>query len=104
MNYILLFVVTVTIFSCENSSFDRDKRQLTAKSEIREKLHKVQEFDIKSFAEDTLKNPPDPAFKNIIRYSLNVIYKDSTGTLQNKKAFVLFTPDGKSVISSQIIN
>ncbi len=104
MKYILLFLFTIIIFSCENHSFDSDKRQLTAKNEIREKLGNIQSFNITDFKEDTLQEWPDTAFKNLIRYSLNVVYKDSTGALQNKKAFVVFTPDGKSVISSEISN
>ncbi len=104
MKYIILFLSTVIIFSCENNSFDSDKRQLIAKKEIRAKLHDVQSFDITGFHEDTLHNETETSFKNPIRYSLNIKYKDSTGALQNKEAFVLFTPDGKSVISSHINN
>ena len=104
MKYPILFIFTIIIFSCENHSFDSDKRQLTAKSEIREKLGNIQAFNITDFKEDTLKDWPGTAFKNPIRYSLNVVYQDSTGALQNKKGFVVFTPDGKSVISSEIGN
>src|SRR4051794_775106 len=103
MKYILLFIITITFCCCENNTFDRDKRQLIAKSEIREKLKNIRGFDITSFKEDTLHDSPD-ASQNPIRYTLNIVYKDSTGTLQNKEAFVLFTPDGKSVIKSQINN
>src|SRR4051812_48717780 len=104
MKYILLFIITITLCCCENNSFDRDKRQLIAKSEIREKLKNIRAFDITSFKEDTLHESSDGAFRNPIRYTLNIVYKDSTGTLQNKEAVVLFTPDGKSVIKSQINN
>jgi len=104
MKHTILFLFTITIFSCENHSFDSDRRQLTAKNEIREKLGNIQSFDITDFKEDTLQQWPDPAFKNPVRYSLNVVYKDSTGALQNKKGIVVFTPDGKSVISSEISN
>jgi uncharacterized membrane protein YheB (UPF0754 family) len=104
MKYIILFLFTGIIFSCENHSFDSDKRQLTAKNEIREKLGNIQSFDITDFKEDTLNQWPDSTFKNPIRYSLDVVYKDSTGASQNKKGIVVFTPDGKSVISSEISN
>lgn len=104
MKYTILFLFIITIFSCENNSFDKDKRQLIAKREIREKLPGVQSFDITSFHEDTLHDNTETTFKDPIRYSLNVVYKDSTGAVQNKEAFVLFTPDGKSVISAKINN
>ncbi len=104
MKYIILFLSTVIIFSCENNSFDSDKRQLIAKKEIRAKLHDVQSFDITGFHEDTLRDETGTSFENPIRYSLNIKYRDSMGALKNKEAFVLFTPDGKSVISSHIIN
>jgi len=102
MRFTFLLLFTVLIFSCENNSFDRDKRQLMAKSEIREKLKNIEFFDITGFSEDTLHDWKDTTFKNPIRYNLNVKYKDSTGALQNKEAYVVFTPDGKSVISSEI--
>lgn len=104
MKYIFLFLITISIFSCENHSFDSDQRQLIAKDEIRGKLGDIQSFDITAFKEDTLHEGTDAPFKNPIRYTLNVVYKDSAGVLQNKKGFVVFTPDGKSVISSQISN
>lgn len=104
MKYMLLIFLSIAVFSCENNSFDKDKRQLMAKREIRGKLENIQSFDLTSFKEDTLHDWKDSAFKHPIRYSFTVEYKDSTGALQNKEAFVLFTPDGKSVISSQINN
>jgi hypothetical protein len=104
MKYQLLFLLTIILFSCENNSFDSDKRQLIAKKEIRLKLQSAQSFDVTAFHEDTLHDATQTTFKNPIRYSLNIAYKDSTGALKNKEAFVLFTPDGKSVISSQINN
>ncbi len=104
MKYIFLFLPAIIIFSCENHSFDSDKRQLIAKDEIREKLKNIQSFDITGFKEDTLHEGTDTTFKNLIRYTLHVVYKDSAGVLQNKEGFVVFTPDGKSVISSQISN
>lgn len=104
MKYIFLFLITIIVFSCENHSFDSDQRQLIAKDEIREKLSGVQSFDITAFKEDTLHEGTDATFKNSIRYTLRVVYKDSAGVLQNKEGFVVFTPDGKSVISSEISN
>lgn len=104
MKYIFLFLPALIILSCENHSFDRDQRQLIAKNEIREKLGNVQSFDITDFKEDTLHEWTDTTFKNVIRYKLNVVYKDSAGAMQNKEGFVVFTPDGKSVMSSQIRN
>lgn len=104
MKYIFLFLFTTIIFSCETNAFDPDKRQLIAKNEIREKLTNIKAFDITGFKEDTLREWPDTEIKNPIRYTLNISYKDSTDALQNKEAFVIFTPDGKSVISSRINN
>ena len=104
MKFIFLFLFTILVFSCENNSFDSDKRQLIAKNVVREKLKNIQAFDITAFKEDTLHDWPDAEFKNPIRYTLDITYKDSTDALQNKEAFVVFTPDGKSVISSQINN
>jgi hypothetical protein len=104
LKYFFLFVLTIIIFACENISFERDKRQLIAKSEIRDKLKNIKAFDVTGFKEDTLNSWKDSTFKNPIRYRLNVTYKDSNGAMQNKEAFVIFTPDGKSVISSQISN
>ena len=104
MKYLFLFVTTLIVLSCENNSFDKDKRQLIAKSEIREKLGNIRSFDVTSFKEDTLGDWKDSELKNLIRYNLDVVYKDSTGATQNRQAFVIFTPDGKSVISSHINN
>lgn len=104
MKYRILVLLTIVIFGCENNSFDSDKRQLAAKDAIREKLGNIHAFDIKDFKEDTLNGPESSAFKNVIRYNLHVVYKDSTEAMQDKEASVIFTPDGKSVISSQINN
>jgi len=104
MKYTILFLFAIINFSCENNSFDSDKRQVTAKDEIKQQLNNVQAFDVTDFREDTLDEWAGSALKNPIRYTLQVRYKDSAGALQNKEAFVIFTPDGKSVISSQINN
>jgi hypothetical protein len=88
--------------SCENPRFDKDKRQLIAKDEIRRKLVRARSFDITGFKEDTLLSFPDSAFKRPIRYTLDFVYKDSSNVLQKKKGVVIFTPDGNSIISSGI--
>lgn len=103
MKYILCFFTPI-IFGCENHSFDSDQRQIIAKNEIREKLKNIKSFDIIGFKEDTLHQWTDTTFKNPIRYRLNVVYKDSAGAMQNKEGLVVFTPDGKSVISSELRN
>lgn len=102
MKYIVLAFFTVLIFSCENHAFDRDKRQIVAKDEIRRRLLRVSNFDITGFKEDTLKEYLDTSFNGAIRYMLNVRYNDSTGAQVNKTGYVIFTPDGKSVINTQI--
>jgi hypothetical protein len=102
MRYIYLSILAITLFSCEASSFDSDKRQLLAKDEIRQKLHNITAFDITSFKEDTVTSYPDSNFKRPIRYTLDFTYKDSTGAIQKKTGYVIFTPNGKSIISTQI--
>lgn len=73
-----------------------------AKDAIQDKLHKAHSFDITFFKEDTVQLKNDPDFKKVIRYSLNIEYLDSNKIHQKKKGIVLFTPDGKSIISSKI--
>jgi hypothetical protein len=100
----LLLLLLVILGSCETHSFESDKRQLIAKDEVRRQLHKVRSFDITGFAQDTLQTFPDTTFKHPLRYSLDVTYTDSAGQMQKKKGVVLFTPDGKSLLSSHIID
>jgi hypothetical protein len=103
MRYQLLSVFIVSlILSCENPTFDKDKRQIVAKDVIRKKLSAARDFDIVSFKEDTLSSWTDSTFKQPIRYTLNFVYTDSTGVVQNKNGVVLFTPDGRSIITTQI--
>lgn len=102
MRYMLFCFLFLVISSCENHSFDADKRQIIAKDEIRDKLHNPPSFDVITFKEDTLESWTDTAFEHPIRYKLTFVYSDSTGKLQNKEGFVMFTPDGKSVIRSEI--
>ena len=89
-------------FSCEKPRFEKDKRQLSAKDEIRSKRHRARSCDITGFKEDTLSNFPDTTFKRPIRYTLDFVYKDSNNVLQKKKGIVIFTPDGNSIISTII--
>jgi hypothetical protein len=102
MRYIFFSILAILFLSCDNHSFDSDKRQIMAKDEIRHQLHGARAFDINGFKEDTLSDWPDSNYKNPIRYSLNIVYKDSTGAERHRTGVVIFTPDGKSIISSQI--
>ena len=102
IKYIFFGVLVFTFFSCENPRFDKDKRQIIAKDEIRSKLRRARAFDITGFKEDTLSTFPDSTFKHPIRYTLDFVYKDSTNVLQKKRGIVIFTPDGNSIISSGI--
>ena len=99
-----LLLLLVILASCETHSFESDRRQLIAKDEIRRKLHRARGFDITSFRQDTIENYPDATFTHPLRYSLDFVYTDSSGNVQNKKGEVIFTPDGKSIINSQIVN
>ncbi len=103
MRYQLLCLIIIpVVLSCESPKFDKDKRQIMAKDVIRKKLSAVRNFDIVSFKEDTLSSWSDTTFRQPIRYTLNFVYTDSTGVVQNKNGIVLFTPDGRSIINTQI--
>jgi uncharacterized membrane protein len=99
---VVFTLLILTFFSCESHRFDADTRQIMAKDVIETKLGKVTDFDITGFNQDTIKNPADSNFKKQIRYTLDIVYVDSNKVFQQKKGIVLFTPDGKSVIHSQI--
>lgn len=103
MRYLLLLLLVILV-SCENHAFESDKRQLIAKDEIRRQLSKARSFDITGFNQDTLEIFADTTFKHPIQYTLDFVYTDSLGQVQKKKGVVLFTPDGKSVLNSHIIN
>jgi len=103
IRYILLMLLLTGLFSCENHRFDSDKRQIMAKDEIKSKLRKARSFDITGFNEDTVYNAADSNFKKQIRYQLNIEYTDSNKVVQQKTGVVMFTPDGKSIISSRIL-
>jgi hypothetical protein len=102
MRYTFLFLLLL-LFSCESGSFDKDKRQIAAKDAIREQLPRAsRQFEIIRFGEDTLPSWGDTVFNQPIRYILDFRYKDSTETVQQRRGYVVFTPDGKSIIQSQI--
>lgn len=103
MKYIFFSVLLLAFFSCDNPRFNKDKRQIIAKDEIRRKLPRsARAFDITGFNEDTVSNFSDSIFKRPIRYTLDFVYKDSANVLHKKKGVVIFTPDGNSVINSSI--
>lgn len=102
MKYFLFCFLLFAFCSCENHRFDKDKRQLIAKDEIRYKLRRARSFDITGFKEDTLSNYADSLIMRPIRYTLDFVYKDSNNVLQKKRGEVIFTPDGRSVINSII--
>lgn len=105
VRYSLFFIGAAFVFSsCETAAFEKDKRQIAAKDAIREKLPRARNFDILHFREDTLSEWTDTLFKRPIRYTFDFIYTDSTGAVQNKTGIVLFTPDGRSMITAQITN
>ena len=41
-------------------------------------------------------------FKKQIRYTLYISFVDSNNVFQKKKGIVMFTPDGKTIINSEI--
>lgn len=101
MRYIIL-LFSIVFCSCESQYFESDKRQIIAKDEIRSQVRNGRSFDVVSFKEDTLEASGDGAVKHPIRYTLNFVYKDPTGALVSKIGEVIFTPDGKSILHSQI--
>jgi hypothetical protein len=100
---ILFVIVTIfLLYSCESAGFDSDKRQIRAKDEIRTKIPpRSTDFDVVSFKEDTLHNWPDSNYKDPLEYSLDYVFKDSSGNVHHESGSVLFTPDGKSVIQTK---
>ena len=100
----LIFLLVIILVSCENHSFDSDQRQLIAKDQVRRKLRKARFFDITAFKQDTLSIFTDTLIKHPLRYILDFTYTDSLGQVQMKKGVVLFTPDGKSVLNTQILD
>lgn len=105
MRSILFILFPLWLLSCETNKFDGDKRQIAAKDEIRTQLpHGATAFDISHFREDTLSGWPDTAFRRPIQYTLDFEYRDSLGVVQQKTGYVFFTPDGQSIIKTQITN
>ncbi len=99
---LLLFVFLLPIFfSCETHNFDRDKRQIMAKDEIRSRLLKIHDYNITAFREDTV-DANDSGLKKEIRYRIDFQYTDSNQILQKKIGDVFFTPEGSSIIYSTI--
>jgi len=103
MRYIFFLFFPLLLASCEAASFDRDKRQIMAKDEVRSTLlPNAKGFDVTSFREDTLASWTDTLVKHPLQYTLDFIYTDSTGMLHQNTAHVIFTPDGKSILQTQI--
>ncbi|HYK56437.1 MAG TPA: hypothetical protein VEV15_08145 [Flavisolibacter sp.] len=105
MHYTVFIFFLVLQCSCDNGSFDKDKRQIAAKDAIREQLPRASHhFEIPQFREDTLPAPGGPVFKQVIRYTLLFRYQDSVERVQERTGYVFFTPDGKSIIQLQLSN
>ena len=102
MRYVIVLFATV-IYGCESREFEKDKRQVMAKDEIRRQVRERRSFDVIAFNEDTLQTYTDSNYRNPIRYTLDFVFDDSTGTQQKQRGIVLFTPDGKSIIHSEIV-
>ena len=101
MKYIFLLFLSALV-ACETHSFERDKRQIIAKNEIRRQLRSFRGYSITSFKEDTLQTWTDSVIIHPIRYTLDFVYNDSFGKPQNKKAIVIFTPLGNAILRSDI--
>ncbi len=99
---VVLLLAVLILPSCENHRYDSDKRQIMAKDAIRRQLQKVRGYNVTGFSEDTLKNMADSNFKTQIRYTLDITFQDSNNIFQQKKGTVLFTPNGESIISTEI--
>jgi hypothetical protein len=100
---LLFLALVIFLVSCESRVADKDNRQIAAKNEMRRKLPaKATAFDITGFREDTITNYTDTLFKKPLCYTLDFEYKDSTGNKQEKTGSIFFTPDGKSIINSEV--
>jgi hypothetical protein len=94
----LIFFFLLT--GCVSDFVHKDKRQITAKDVMETWLpRRSKDYDISAFREDTIARK-DSLFKKVLQYTLFYQFTDSTGRLQKRRGIVLFTPDGKSVISS----
>ena len=103
MKYLVLLIPLI-IFSCENHAFDRDKRQILAKDEIRRIIPGNRSITITGFREDTLSGWHDSTFTRPIRYTLDISYNDSTGAKQNKQGVVIFSQQGNAVIDRHMVD
>ena len=70
MKYTFLLLFTIIIFSCENNSFDSDKRQLIAKDEIRGKLKVIKKELEESGKIETIKVLTERGYFNDSRKNL----------------------------------
>lgn len=73
-----------------------------AKDEIRKQIRGARSFDITAFKEDTVKSYADTSFNYVLSYALNFTYKDKKGDVHQEQGVVFFTPEGNSIINSQI--
>jgi hypothetical protein len=104
MKYLVLLLTVFVFLSCENHAFDRDKRQILAKDEVRRLMQGNRSITITGFREDTLPNWPDSIFRHPIRYTLDFKYNDSTGAVKNKEGVIIFSQQGNAIIDYHIID
>ena len=103
MRHIPIFLLLL-LAACEARNFDSDKRQIIAKDWATRQLRRNRSFSITSFREDTLQVWPDTMISHPIRYTINFVYNDSSGSVQNKKAEVVFTPEGNDILKAEIMD
>ena len=102
MRYTVPAFFLFLLAGCESRSFDKDKRQIAAKEAVRAMLPPAShQFEITGFREDTL-TEWNTVLKNPLRYTLDFFYKDSTEAVHQQTGSVIFTPDGNSIIDTQI--
>lgn len=102
MRYLVFVSLIILLASCEVNTFESDKRQIMAKDQLRSKLRGALHFSITGFREDTLHNWRDSLVTNPIRYTLDIILTDSSGTRHGKKGIVIFTPSGNAILHTEI--
>jgi hypothetical protein len=99
----ILLIFLFMLWGCESNSFDKDKRQIAAKDEVRSTLPPdVRNFDITGFREDTLVSWTKALIKHPIQYTIDFTYSNATGTRHQNTAHIIFTSDGKSILQTQI--
>lgn len=104
MKYLALLISVSIFISCENHAFDRDKRQILAKDELRRMMPGNRSITITRFYEDTLPSWPDSTFRRPIRYTLDFKYTDSTGMEQSRQGIFIFSQQGNAVIDRHIMD